>query len=76
MKIKWCRWKQTNCAFIALYDHKFLSIKNLEELQCPTNTVTGLYRTREQGLQEKSCKAEQDCFGVPGQAETSLFVYF
>ena len=28
--------------------------------------------TREQGLQEKSCKAEQHCFGVPGQAETSL----
>jgi hypothetical protein len=25
-----------------------------------------------QGLQEKFSNAEQDCFGVPGQAETSL----
>jgi hypothetical protein len=25
-----------------------------------------------QGLQEKFCKAEQDCFGAPGQVEISF----
>jgi len=35
--------------------------------------VTGPFNIYyKQGLQEKFCKAEQDFFGAPGQAETSL----
>jgi hypothetical protein len=34
--------------------------------------VKDINDTWHQGLQEKSCKAKQDCFRAPGQTETSL----
>jgi hypothetical protein len=34
--------------------------------------MSRVIKTYKQGLQEKFGKAEQDCLGPPGQAETSL----
>jgi hypothetical protein len=51
-----------NHVYVVMYNGKLY-------MEFIVNTVNTFYL---QGLQEKTCKAEQDCFRTQGQTETSL----